>query len=392
MKRLLFLSMMCLMALSMQAQRCAVLEFKAGVGISQNDVDGISAIFITYFRPAGYTMVERTQIDKAIEEQGFQRSQMTQAQMVRVGQILNVSKIVVGDINVVMGQYNVDARVINVETGTISATEGATFATSSYRASMQSVATKLAAKIAITPGQTVQAKPSTPTASSPRTSSSVEILYGYLKIFPNEIGEFQNEPKTVIAQINKQAMHDYRSWRLPTNEELSLLRANNYLGNGKYMTRESKTGIVLLVTDKDKGDTLSILTVPDGYVDLGLSSGTLWKDKNENGFFTYDEAVSRFGSKLPSKEKFEELKSECKWEWNGSGYKVTGPNGNSIVLPASGSRLCDGSVYRVGSPGYYWSSTPKDSDYAWYLDFTSGGVYVYNTSRCAGQSVRLVQD
>lgn len=392
MKRLLFLSMMCLMALSMQAQRCAVLEFKAGVGISQNDVDGISAIFITYFRPAGYTMVERTQIDKAIEEQGFQRSQMTQAQMVRVGQILNVSKIVVGDINVVMGQYNVDARVINVETGTISATEGATFATSSYRASMQSVATKLAAKIAITSGQTVQAKPATPAASTPRTRSSVEILYGYLKIFPNEIGEFQNEPKTVIAQINKQAMHDYRSWRLPTNEELSLLRANNYLGNGKYMTRESKTGIVLLVTDKDKGDTLSILTVPDGYVDLGLSSGTFWKDKNEYGFFTYDEAVSRFGSKLPSKEKFEELMSECKWEWNGSGYKVTGPNGNSIVLPASGYRHCDGSVDGVGSYGYYWSSTPKGSDKAWNLGFYSVGGDVDFNYRCGGLSVRLVQD
>ena len=381
MKRLLFLSMMCLMALSMQAQRCAVLEFKAGVGISQNDVDGISAIFITYFRPAGYTMVERTQIDKAIEEQGFQRSQMTQAQMVRVGQILNVSKIVVGDIN-----------VINVETGTISATEGATFATSSYRASMQSVATKLAAKIAITPGQTVQANPSTSAASSPRTRSGVEVLYGYLKIFPNEIGEFQNEPKTVIAQINKQTMHDYRSWRLPTNEELSLLRANNYLGDGKYMTRESKTGIVLLVTDKDKGDTLSILTVPDGYVDLGLSSGTFWKDKNDYGFFTYDEAVSRFGSKLPSKEKFEELKSECKWEWNGSGYKVTGPNGNSIVLPASGYRNCDGSVSYVGSNGDYWSSTPLDSDYAWYLYFDSDGKGVNGSYRCFGLSVRLVQD
>ena len=39
-------------------------------------------------------------------------------------------------------------------------------------------------------------------------------------------------------------------------------------------------------------DTLSI--DPTGYVDLGLPSGTLWKDKNENGFFTYDEAVSRF--------------------------------------------------------------------------------------------------
>ena len=77
--KLLFFSMLCLMAFTMNAQRCAVLEFKAGVGISQADVDGISAIFITYFRPAGYTMVERTQIDKAIEEQGFQRSKMTKA-------------------------------------------------------------------------------------------------------------------------------------------------------------------------------------------------------------------------------------------------------------------------------------------------------------------------
>lgn len=73
MKKLFLLCMMCFMALMIQAQRCAVLEFKAGSGISQADVDGISAIFITYFRPEGYTMVERTQIDKTIDEQGFQR-------------------------------------------------------------------------------------------------------------------------------------------------------------------------------------------------------------------------------------------------------------------------------------------------------------------------------
>ena len=137
-------------------------------------------------------------------------------------------------------------------------------------------------------------------------------------------------------------------------------------------------------------DTLSI--APTGYVDLGLPSGTLWKDKNENGFFTYDEAVSRFGSKLPGKEKLEELKSECKWEWNGSGYKVTGPNGNSIVLPASGFRYCGGSVTFVGSDGNYWSSTPWDSGGAWSLYFNSGGVSVDYYSRCNGQSVRLVQD
>ena len=392
--------MMCLMAFSVEAQRCAVLEFKAGVGISQNDVDGISAIFITYFRPAGYTMVERTQIDKVIEEQGFQRSRMTQAQMVRVGQILNVSKIVVGDINVVMGQYNVDARVINVETGTISATEGATFATSAYRASMQSVATKLAAKIAITPGKTVQAQTTPPAVSTtPRTRSGVETLYGYLKIFPNELGEFSSEPKSVIAQINKQAMHGYNNWRIPKEEELSLLRANNYLGRGQYMSKESDEGIVLLVTDgpdyetiQEQEQELKLM----GLVDLGLPSGTLWKVKNEEGeFYTYEQAL-KYGSRLPSKEQFEELKNTCRWTWTGSGYSVTGPNGNSIVLPASGYRYCNGNVNYVGSHGNYWSSTPSStpsgSDGAWYLYFNSGGVDMDYNIRCYGRSVRLVQD
>ena len=409
MKNLLFFVMMFAMTFSLQAQRCAVLEFKAGVGVSQSDVDGISAIFITYFRPAGYTMVERTQIDKVIEEQGFQRSRMTQSQMVRVGQILNVTKIVVGDINIVFGQYQVDARVINVETGTISATEGATFATSSYRASMQSVAQKLAGKIAITPGATVQATPSS--SAMPRKRTTVEVLYGYLKIFPNELGTFQAEPTSVISQINAQAQYGYNNWRIPTNEELSLMRANNYLGNGEYMTRERRIGIVLLVTDGKDYQTIQqereraereraeqerrqrIAALKAELVDLGLPSGTLWKDKNEEGgFYTYEQAVSKFGNRLPTREQLEELKNSCRWTWMGSGYRVTGPNGNSIVLPAAGYRNCSGGVDGVGSDGYYWSSTPSGSDYAWFLYFISGGVDMDDYNRCSGRSVRLVQN
>lgn len=158
MKKLIVFVILCAFPYYMNAQRAAVLEFKAGVGISQNDVDGISSIFTTYFQPSGYTMVERTQIDKAMSEQGFQRSDMTQKQMVRIGEILNVSMIVIGDVNVVMGQYNVDTRVISVESGTIIATEGATFSASSYRESMRNIAQKLAGKIAIKPGQTVSPK------------------------------------------------------------------------------------------------------------------------------------------------------------------------------------------------------------------------------------------
>ncbi len=404
MKKLLSFALMCLMALSMSAQRCAVLEFKAGVGISQADVDGISAIFITYFRPAGYTMVERTQIDKAIDEQGFQRSKMTESQMVRIGQILNVSKIVVGDVNVVMGQYNVDARVINVESGTIAATEGATFSGSSYRTTMQSIAQKLAAKIAITSGGTVYSQQST----SPQRRSKVEVVYGYLKIFPNEIGEFDAEPSSVIRQINNQVQYGYNNWRIPTNEELALIRANGYIGQNKYMTKESRQGLVLLVTDGKDAATLQqeaekvrkeeeeearkAALRAQGWIDLGLPSGTLWKDQNEaGGFYSYDQAMAKFGSNLPTKEQLEELTNSCRWTWNGNGYKVEGPSGESIVLPATGHCDCDGSVYLVGSYGNYWSSTPNGSEYAWSLYLGSGNVRMDYGSRCYRNSVRLVR-
>ena len=134
------------------------------------------------------------------------------------------------------------------------------------------------------------------------------------------------------------------------------------------------------------------------YVDLGLTSGTKWKAMNEVNeadtvydFFTYDEAMDRFGSSLPTKEQWEELKAECQWSLTGSGYIVNGPNGNSITLPAAGYRDCGGSVGGVGSGGVYWSSTPLGSVSAWYLHFDSGGVFMGNDTRCYGQSVRLVQ-
>ena len=385
MKKLFFLCLICLLAVSAMAQRAAVMEFKAGVGISQADVDGLSGIFTTYFRPSGYTMIERTQIDRIIDEQQFQRSSLTESQMVRIGELLNLSKIVIGDVNIVMGQYNVDVRVINVESGTIAATEGATFAGSSYREGMKNLAQKLAGQIAIGAGPTI----GTQSSANPQPRTTPYIVYGYLKVFPNDLGTFESEPRQVISRLNQSQQYGYGSWRLPTNEELALMRANNLIGSGNYMTRENKKGIVRLVTDKEKG---VVVTAPAGYVDLGLSSVTYWKETNESGFYSYYNAVSKFGDKLPTKEQLEELQNECEWTWTGNGYKVTGPNGNSILLPAAGFRNCNGVVRCVGSFGQYWSSTPDDSDHACDLIFYSSEVYMYKyEARCNEQSVRLVQ-
>ncbi|MBQ6725516.1 MAG: hypothetical protein IJQ89_02965 [Bacteroidales bacterium] len=138
------------------------------------------------------------------------------------------------------------------------------------------------------------------------------------------------------------------------------------------------------------------------YVDLGLPSGTKWKTTNETNpnddydFYTYGEAVEKFGEQLPTKEQFQELIYNCTWSWDSAkhGYSVVGKNGNSIFLSALGGRTlgCDGSVDGVSSDGYYWSSTPFASEYSWFLCFDSGEMFMFCYFPGYGKSVRLVQN
>ena len=101
--------------------------------------------------------------------------------------------------------------------------------------------------------------------------------------------------------------------------------------------------------------------------------------------------------RMPTLEEQMELLNNCTWEWtnlNGvNGYKVTGPNDNSIFLPAAGFR--NGTlIYLRGSDGYYWSNSlgSDGSDYAYGLDLDGsysgwGSYYRYD-----GFSVRPVTE
>ncbi len=132
-----------------------------------------------------------------------------------------------------------------------------------------------------------------------------------------------------------------------------------------------------------------------GYIDLGLPSGILWKNKNEPGYYSYNQAISKFGDDLPTKEQLEELKTSCRWTWNGSGFKVTGPNGQSISLPADGFRMGyrDGTmgsgVYGKGNYGIYSSSTFSGSG-VWIMSCGTD-VTIYSQSQYDGFLVRLVK-
>ena len=114
---------------------------------------------------------------------------------------------------------------------------------------------------------------------------------------------------------------------------------------------------------------------------------------------SYDVARKKWGSswRLPTMDEFEELQYKCKWKRITQGskecYKVIGPNGNSIFLPAAGF-CCGSKLYNAGKFGYYWSSSPHESydNYAYYSYFLSsyfGGksIYIYY-----GQSVRPVSE
>ena len=135
------------------------------------------------------------------------------------------------------------------------------------------------------------------------------------------------------------------------------------------------------------------------WVDLGLPSGRLWASENVDGYYTYDQAVELFGDYLPKGAAFAELIEECKVEWNpnAKGLDVTGPNGNSIFLPACGYKEERG-CRAVGDQGNYWSRMPYANSESFAPDsqaiarnlyFGSGLVYPLGSSyRSGGFSVR----
>lgn len=111
-----------------------------------------------------------------------------------------------------------------------------------------------------------------------------------------------------------------------------------------------------------------------------------------------DVAYVKWGGswRMPTKAEQNELCNNCSWTWttlNGvNGYKVTGPNGNSIFLPAAGYRYGTNLSSSRGSIGYYWSSLLSDGSggNAYYLYF-DGSYYCWgNYDRFIGQSVRPV--
>lgn len=106
--------------------------------------------------------------------------------------------------------------------------------------------------------------------------------------------------------------------------------------------------------------------------------------------------------RIPTYTEIKELYNSCTWELETRpcpttghmrGYKVTGPNGNSIFLPFAGL-TSDDSRYHVTDLGFYWTSTiwKDDNQCARLLYITEDGIQPAHLERCEGLPIRAVAD
>lgn len=97
---------------------------------------------------------------------------------------------------------------------------------------------------------------------------------------------------------------------------------------------------------------------------------------------------------MPTIDEFEELFTECKKEWvedtenHVAGYKFTGPNGNSIFLPAAGTRT-QGNVSGEGLNGYYLSGSINATDNRFAMAYSFDQNVARRTSTSVYQALAI---
>ncbi len=246
------------------------------------------------------------------------------------------------------------------------------------------------------------------TTTGDATSSTVSITDLMEKCAHTYTGTFAYKTDTKVMLTDDKAYIEIFMSPLQHNIDVTI-------GSDKQNFAMSDDGKVWIAVDggtkftmnftNEKTTTAGRITTinREGLVDLGLSDGTLWADKNV-GATTYDGAgeyynfnaaqtvvsgnlsVPKGGTASAADNDFAKLKNGCTWTWtNGyndgsqTGYIVYKQGGSDmskdahIFLPAAGYRL-GGAVVVLGYFGGYWSSTEYDSGYGFYLGFDSGYV------------------
>ena len=262
------------------------------------------------------------------------------------------------------------------------------------------------------------------------------------RIFVLYSGDVENISKLGIryATSSNDIENNYKTLEID-NSQLTEAGQNFFDINGLGYNTTCYYRAFATINGKDSLTNIKSFTTDTKYsvewVDLGLPSGLKWakynlgaKSEDEYGnFFAWGDNNEKYtsqgdydwnyiyqaptnisgsndydpatyilgkGAHMPNGYDFIELREKCTWESVSSpirGWKVIGPNGNSIFLPYNGNRQAEGNTYQQNTNAYYWTSEANSLQLGVYYTFSSSAQLsgrLQNASKYLGMGIRPV--
>ncbi len=191
----------------------------------------------------GYAAYDRVDIGALMEEHSFQRTGLVDDRTIRkLGEMTGCNLVLIAEVaSIDHDNYYVSAKIVEIETAKTRKIESALMGTSAT--SIQKGCDELVGKLL----GTTRISSTNIRAANPTPNKAVVLVTG-LRVFPYDIGEFNVAPYQTIQSLNQKKTFGYSNWRLPTRDELSLLRANSAslgdLKNEQYMVSNPASGQV----------------------------------------------------------------------------------------------------------------------------------------------------
>jgi TolB-like protein len=220
-----FLLLAIISTLSAQQKNIAVIQFDAE-NISKAEARILSDRLNTeLFNTGKYIVIERSQIDEVIKEQGFQQSGcVTSECAVEVGKMLGVDAMVSGSIGKIGSFFTISARMVDVQTGKTLNT-----VSKDVSGSIDILLTKTMAEIAYQFSTSSEQRPKSDMRSS--YPSQDDELYINKEYFYN------GAVKSETAYRNEKKVYRVSFWFETGNKK----EKGRFTGNGKYVVEERWT-------------------------------------------------------------------------------------------------------------------------------------------------------
>lgn len=198
------------LALSVAAAKpsIAITDF-AAAGIAESDAELITAKFqASLVRTKVFSVLERNQLESILAEQGFQQSGACDSEecKVKIGQMLGVEYLIIGNVGRIGRQYVSNVRVLDVGSGEVIHTVDEAYASSieaMYNEAIPTQARAVAARFA-SGGVVAPAKVNKPTvklaAKSGKVSSAYRGITGAIVVPADSVAYYQNLVDTYNQQ------------------------------------------------------------------------------------------------------------------------------------------------------------------------------------------------